>query len=266
MSWSGIKKAINRAGTQVMLKAGQIEQTVDKEYEYEEKRFRAMESSSGKLQKELKHYLDTLRMVTNAQVNIGEMMASFYGEIDASKPNSSISQDYYDVVKYLNEKCVADLEEPYHHTVLNPVSRFNSYYVEINEAIKKRAHKKLDYDSMKSKVRKLVEKPTDDPLYELKLGGAQAQLSQMEKTYDELNTQLKLELPKLINLRIPFFDPSFESFVKLQLRFFNDNYAQLNKLQTKLDAKTRDDYINGNLEKRVDDVLVKMKELNITSI
>lgn len=266
MSWTGIKKAINRAGAQVMLKAGQIEETVDKEYEFEEKRFKTMEATSVKLQKELKHYLDSLRILTNAQTNVGEVLSGFYGpdtnEGDCKYKN--ISQEYHGIMKLLNEQALGDLEQPFNQTILNPVSRFNSYYIEINEAIKKRNHKKLDYDAMKNKVRKLIEKPAMDPQYENKLSQYQGQLSQLENNYDTLNDQLKVELPKLVDLRIPFLDPSFESFVKLQLRFFNENYSHLNNLQVKLDAQTREDYINGTLDEKIDDVLLKMRELNIT--
>lgn len=263
MSWTGIKKAINRAGAQVLLKTGHIEETVDKEYEFEEKRFKFMESTSTKLQKELNHYLESLRILTSAQVNVSEVLSEFYGTKENNE-YKNISQEYHGVMKLLDEQVVGDLEQPFNQTVLNPLGRFNSYYVEINEAIKKRNHKKLDYDAMKNKVRKLVEKPTEDPQYEAKLTQNKSQLSQMETTYETINEQLKDELPKLIDLRIPFLDPSFESFVKLQLRFFNENYNHLNNLQIKLDAQTREDYINGTLDEKIDDVLLKMRELNIT--
>ncbi|KAK6463674.1 hypothetical protein DFJ63DRAFT_286714 [Scheffersomyces coipomensis] len=263
MSWTGIKKAINRAGTQVLLKTGQMDQTVDKEFEFEEKRYRNMETTSNKLQKELRHYLESLRILTNSQVNIGESLSTYYGILPSQKFNS-LSQQYYSVMKSLSDKCLSELEYPYNQTVLNPISRFNSYYIEINEAIKKRANKQLDYDAMKNKVKKLIEKPPTNGEYETKLSNYQEQLVDLEKTYETLNQQLKTEIPKLINLRIPFLDPSFEAFVKIQLRFFNENYQQLNSLQAKLDAKTREDYIHGRLDKRLDDILGKMRELNIT--
>ena len=40
MSWNGFKKAVGRAGTQVMMKAGQVEKTIDRDFESEERRFR----------------------------------------------------------------------------------------------------------------------------------------------------------------------------------------------------------------------------------
>lgn len=269
MSWSGFKKVLNRAGTQVMLKTGQMEETIDREYALEEKKFKSMESTSTKLHKELRKYLDTLKILSTSQVNVAEVLSAFYGVGDelSAKDNKygNLALEYYQLVKKLNDESLRDLEEPYRQTVLNPVARFNSYYVEINSAMKKRAHKKLDYDAMKNKVRKLMDK-TYDGSQEEKLETYQAQLMELEKTYDEINDQLKEELPRFINLRIPFLDPSFESFVKIQLRYFNENYAQFNALQSKLDAQTREDFANGNLDKKIDNTLAKMRELTITSV
>lgn len=318
MSWIGIKKAINRVGTQVMLKTGHIEQTIDKEYEFQEKRYRTMEENSIKLQKNLRLYLDSLRLLTNSQINIAESLNSFYGT-NNDKRSSNISrtgsvntgdkiqtiheeeendnttttitttnttsnynnliQEYYATIKQLNDSCIANLENPYNQTVLNPIARFNSYYIEINEIIKKRHNKLLDYDAMKNKLRKLIENPTTNispsmktniiesnhNQYEEKLKIYNQELTEVESKYVEINNQLLIELPKLINHRISYFDPSFESFVKIQLRFFNENYHVLNQLQLKLDAQTRQDYIEGKLEDRIDDVLRKMKKLDITS-
>lgn len=58
---SGFKKAVNRAGTTVMMKTGHVEKTIDRDYEIEERRYRTMESAANRLQKEAKGYLDSLR-------------------------------------------------------------------------------------------------------------------------------------------------------------------------------------------------------------
>ncbi|CAD1808036.1 BAR domain family protein [Candida parapsilosis] len=278
MSWLGLKKAINRAGTQVMLKAGQIEQTVDKEFEYEEKRFRVMESSSIALQKKLRSYLESLKMLTKSQLNIAELLDSFYGQ-ESHIPHEfenringqemelfkNLSGEYFHTLKQLNTQVISDLEHPYNQTVLNPIARFNSYYVEVNEAIKKRHHKLLDYDAMRNKLKKLMDTPqTEYSNYETKFREVSDELVEVETKYGEINQKLKDELPKLVNMRIAFFDPSFESFVKIQLRFFNENYQQLHKLQQKLDAKTKQDYAEGKLDDKIDDVLSKMRALDIT--
>ncbi|KAI5970894.1 hypothetical protein CANMA_000054 [Candida margitis] len=278
MSWLGLKKAINRAGTQVMLKAGQIEQTVDKEFEFEEKRFRVMESNSIALQKKLRSYLDSLKMLTKSQLNIAQLLDSFYGQ-ESQAPHTfenpmngeemelfkNLSGEYFHILQKLNTQVIGDLEHPYNQTVLNPIARFNSYYVEINEAIKKRHHKLLDYDAMRNKLKKLIDTPqTEYSNYDVKFRELSDELVETEQKYFDINQKLKDELPKLVNMRVAFFDPSFESFVKIQLRFFNENYQNLQQLQTKLDAKTKQDYAEGKLDDKIDDVLSRMKALDIT--
>lgn len=261
MSWTGLKKAINRAGTQVMMKTGQIDETIDQQYDFEEKRFKTMESNSHKLHKELKVYLDLLRILTNAQVNVSEVLQSFYGDSESN----NFSSEYCKVMKQLNDESLKDLEGPYNQIVLNLVARFNSYFTDINEAIKKRNNKKLDYDAMKKKLQKMIETPVFNGEYELKLYDTRNELISTKELYDDINDKLKRELPQLVNLRIPFLNPSFESFVKLQTRFFSDNHEKLNGLQSSLDANLRQDYINGKLESRLDNVLSRMRELNITN-
>lgn len=38
------------------------------------------------------------------------------------------------------------------------------------------------------------------------------------EVYEALNEQLTGEIPQLIDLRVPYLDPSFEALVKIQLR------------------------------------------------
>ncbi|KAK1052500.1 BAR adaptor protein Hob3 [Friedmanniomyces endolithicus] len=227
MSWSGFKKAASRAGTQVMMKTGQVEKTSDREYEVEERRYRTLESASLRLQKEAKGYLDSLRAMTASQMRIAETIDAFYGEAGAK---DGVSRSYKQAVEDLDAETVKALDGPYrcvplqlYHcafdedkgvldqatideieaemngkarknrekssgnatsvaavsvdldgaiklmdyvyrtTVLEPISRFCAYFPDINECIKKRNHKVLDYDSVRARVRKLTEKPDKDP-------------------------------------------------------------------------------------------------------
>ena len=61
MSWHGVRKAVDRAGTQLLQKTGMVEKTVDKEFDDEERRFRNMERKAERLYREGKAYLDAVR-------------------------------------------------------------------------------------------------------------------------------------------------------------------------------------------------------------
>lgn len=260
MSWSGFKKAINRAQTTVMMKTGQVERTVDREYEMEERRFRALETAAVRLQKEAKGYLDSLRAMTAAQVRIAETIDVFYGDSGAT---DQISKYYLTAVQEIDSETVKGLDAPYRETVLEPISRFCAYFNDINEAIKKRAHKQLDYDRLRAKARKLIDKPSSDSS---KLPMLEREEHAAREVYEKLNEQLVNELPQLIDFRVPYLDPSFEALVKIQLQYCTESYTRLAEIQQYLDPKVREEYANGQLDSLVEDSLLQMRELTIASL
>jgi len=123
MSWSGFKKNVGRATTQVMMKTGHVEKTSDREYEVEERRYRTLESASLRLQKEAKGYLDSLRAMTASQMRIAETIDAFYGD---SGVKDGVSRSYKQAVEDLDAETVKALDGPYrsvdtsfHHHVMD---------------------------------------------------------------------------------------------------------------------------------------------------
>ena len=145
--------------------------------------------------------------------------------------------------------------------MLDPITRFCAYFPDVNECIKKRAHKLLDYDSLRAKVKKLADKPDKDVT---KLPAAEKEAEMARLAYEQLNEQLSTELPQLIELRVPYLDPSFEALVKIQLRFCAEAYSRMAQVQQYLDPETRDQYAQGQLDERVEQVLQEIRELSIS--
>ncbi|KAL8734919.1 MAG: hypothetical protein Q9166_001271 [cf. Caloplaca sp. 2 TL-2023] len=251
------RKNVNRATTQVMMKTGHVEKTNDRDYEVEERRYRTMESAANRLQKEAKAYLDSLRAMTASQMRIAETIDAFYGDAGA---NDGVSRSYKQAVEDLDAETIKALDGPFRQTVLEPISRFCAYFPDINECIKKRNHKLLDYDATRARVKKLVEKPDKDPS---KLPRAERESDLARSAYETLNDQLFSELPQLIDLRVPYLDPSFEALVKIQLRFCAEAYSRMAQVQQFLDADTREQYAQGHLDSKVEQVLGEIRELSI---
>ncbi|RYC55089.1 hypothetical protein CHU98_g11128 [Xylaria longipes] len=250
MSWAGFKKNVNRATTQVMMKTGHVEKTNDRDYEVEERRFRTMEAAALRLQKEARGYLDSLRAMTASQMRIAETIDAFYGESGAK---DGVSRSYKQAVEDLDAETIKALDGPY--------SRFCAYFPDVNECIKKRGHKLLDYDALRAKVKKLAEKPDKDVT---KLPRTEKEMEMAKTAYEQLNDQLSSELPQLIDMRVPYLDPSFEALVKIQLRFCAEAYSRMAQVQQYLDADTRDQYAEGHLDQRVEQVLQEIRELSIS--
>ncbi|CAG8438767.1 3558_t:CDS:2 [Funneliformis caledonium] len=190
--------------------------------------------------------------MSGAQLRIAETIGHFYED---STDKSLVGNKYKDAIVKLDENCRRFLDEPYRQTVTEPILRFCTYFPGINETIKRRDNKLLDYDRQRAKVRKLVDKPSDDPN---KLPRAEQAANEANELYETLNSQLCKELPNLIDLRVPYIDPTFEAFVKIQLKFCQESYDNLNSLQ--------EDFPPSNerqVDAKVEAVLQQMRDLAI---
>lgn len=261
MSWNGFKKGVARTAGQALVK--DADKVNDRWFETEERRYRILEKAGKVMQKEAKDYLDSLRSVSASQVAMGDIVATFYEDAKSSALTRSTGDYYLQCVQELDAQVTSVIDEPFRQTVLDPVNKFCNYFTDVNEALKKRDHKKTDYEQNKAKVRRLIDKPAKDTA---KLPRAEKELEQAKDVYDNLNDQLKTELPELISLRVPYFDASFEALVKIQLMFCSESYTRLAQVQTYLDPASRDEYANGVLDQRIDQILGEMWNLNICAL
>jgi bridging integrator 3 len=60
---------------------------------------------------------------------------------------------------------------------------------------------------------------------------AQQELEDAKEVFDLINDQLVKELPTLLELRVPYFDPSFEAMIRMQCKFAEDGYEKLSGVQ-----------------------------------
>jgi len=77
-------------------------------------------------------------------------------------------------------------------------------------------------------LRKLIDKPSEDPT---KLPRAQQEHDDAKEMFELLNESLIAELPQLLDLRVPYFDPSFEAMIRMQAKFAEEGYEKLSGVQ-----------------------------------
>lgn len=76
--------------------------------------------------------------------------------------------------------------------------------------------------------------------------------------YENLNAILISDLPKVVELRVPYLDPTFEALVKAQLKFCQQSYEELESVRHMFPPEEQ----QGG-DRRVEDVLQQMRELTI---
>lgn len=167
----------------------------------------------------------------------------------------------------------------------------------------------LDYDAARSKARKVGEKDDHIKLravrspvtgsYSLSnaklvvsiVQQAEVEEEQAREIYQALDGHLREELPQLLDLRVPYLDPSFECMVRplssntplldvakgsrsllfvvqvrLQTHFATDGYNKLGGVQRYFAEGVRDDYASGALDAQVEGALQEMRELSICGL
>ncbi|KAI9488125.1 hypothetical protein BDB00DRAFT_792094 [Zychaea mexicana] len=242
----GFKKNLNRAGTTLKQKAGWADNTIDEEFNDEYERFQILEKEVEKLSKEAKNYLEAVRSMSAAQRRMAQTLGQF-----VNHELTPAMVQYQKLIERMDEDTRADFDKEFRTTVLEPLTRLCSYFPAVNEAIKRRHKKALDYDNQRSKVRKLIDKPSDDPQ---KLPMAEEVANLAREQYEGLNTILIEDLPKIVEMRVPYVDPSFEALVKSELKFSQTYYGEFESIQ---------DIFQGERKGSVDDILQDMRQLAI---
>lgn len=257
MAWDKLIQLLNKAGD--LIKSPKGMEVIDNAFDHEEMRYRAMESVLLRLDKEMKYYLESLKLLATVQENMALILAGFHGT-----QQNTVAQLYHTAMEDLSKLTINDLEYPYFHTVLGPLEKFNTHCVQLNHAIKKRYWKKADLEAILLKRKELEDFQMDDSSYQLDVADIEAELEERRKSYEYFNELLKTELPKLVEMRIPYLNPLFEAFVKIQLRFFNENFQKISDVQALLDEESRQSFIDGAYEVKMDEILAQINQLTIT--
>ncbi|ORX97312.1 BAR-domain-containing protein [Basidiobolus meristosporus CBS 931.73] len=255
MSWSGFKKAVDRAGTTMRQKTGSVNRTVDDRFNQEERRFRNLEAKSEDLHRQARGYAEAIREMSLAQIEIAKSISEFTG--DTTGELSLSTRRYLQVVEELEMDSKSVLGEDFSATVLEPIGRYCSYFSEVDKSIKKRNRKLLDYDAESAKARKMASKVGDDRFSQYDGPGNQAQ-----EVYEALNQQILDVFPKLVDARVDIVDPCFEAMLKAQYKFAQDAYGRLAAISQDFPPMEAQVHIDG----RIDEVLGEMRSLTICGL
>lgn len=273
------------------------EVSADPEFDRKEESFKTFDSLTTELDKEMSLFLGNFESLMEAQINIVKTIDSYYGDYDFKLgcdrslatnqeklgDRDGISLEYLKILEEIKEAIFPELLKPLQTTVMDPITDLLAYNEEIKQLIKKRGRKKFDFDVLKTKVDKL-QKEVDNMDYEMRSKGTAStvkpqltkQLARLDKLkndfehsksiYEDLNGQLKSEVDQYLSLRFSLLDPTFESFIKIQLKLYGDVYNRLTSKELSIDASSREDEQNEAIDDRLDEILSKMKSLRLLNM
>ncbi|KAG0247794.1 hypothetical protein BG011_000920, partial [Mortierella polycephala] len=191
-----------------------------------------------------------------AQVRVASTLELFY---DEGESMGQAGEKYKYAVTKMEQQTNEEVAVAFRSAVLEPIGRYCAFFPELNEAIRRRNKKMLEYDNARSKVRKLVERPSEDAT---KLPRAEHEANIARDMYENMNAQLTAELPKVIDARVAYLDPSFEAVIKSQLSFAQDAHNTLEGLRQYFPPEPQD----YQLEEQADSILQQMRSLSICGL
>jgi amphiphysin len=166
---------------------------------------------------------------------------------------------YKDAIKKLDEMNRTEMDETFRMTVLDPLGKLIGVFPEFTEVMKKRDRKLLDYDRARSAVKKLVDSPSTDPS---KLPKAESEMQQAKGVYDNINNMLMDDIPKLVDMRVPYLEPCFEAMIKMQLHYNQESYEKLEAVKKGFEYGGKNTDGHG-LEGQAEAVLQQIRSLTI---
>jgi amphiphysin len=84
--------------------------------------------------------------------------------------------------------------------------------------------------------------------------------------YERINNQLVQEIPKLIDLRVPYLNPTFEAFIKIELILASEYYSLLSEVERMFPSGAGAGGDTALYQGEVEGVLQKMRELTICGL
>lgn len=129
----------------------------------------------------------------------------------------------------------------------------------------------LDYDASRSRYKKQSERPGDDPsklprYVSITDNSMERENNEAKLVFDAIDEQLMTELPQLVDMRVPYLDPSLEMMIRIQIKFAQEGYEQLGGVQRYFPEQVRNDYADGQLDAQVEGVLQEMRGLSICGL
>ncbi|XP_078390534.1 uncharacterized protein LOC144672587 isoform X2 [Cetorhinus maximus] len=187
-----------------------------------QKRFmRAQELADGnKLHKDLKAYLNAVRAMHETSKRLSLTLQEVY------EPDWEGKDELHPIVEN-NDLLWADYEEKLSDQAMRTLETYLSQFPTFKKRIAKRGRKMVDYDSCRHHLESLQSAKKKD---EAKITKAEEEFINAQNEFEELNAQLREELPELWNSRIGCYVTIFQNMSNLRDTF----YQEMSKLNQSL--------------------------------
>ncbi|XP_076597386.1 bridging integrator 2b isoform X2 [Chaetodon auriga] len=229
-----VQKSLNRAQEKVLQKLGKTMETKDEQFELCFQSLNKQQIDGNRLFKDVKAYHTAVKAVHETSKRLSQTLRDIYesdwsGEGDLS------------VITASEDLLWNDYEEKLSDQVVRTMENYTSQFPEVKERVAKRGRKLVDYDSARHHLEALQSAKKKD---EAKIAKADEEFNKAQNVFEEINKELREELPVLYQSRIGCYVTVFQNISNLRDVFYKEMsvlnrelYNVMKKLETQHSGK-----------------------------
>ncbi|KAM6294466.1 bridging integrator 2 [Aegotheles albertisi] len=213
-----VQKRFSRAQEKVLQKLGKTVETKDEQFEQSAYNFQLQQNEGHKLYKDLKAFVGAVRVMHESSRKVAETLQDIYSpDWDGHEELKAIAAS--------NDLLWEDYEAKLADQALRLMENYLGQFGDFKERIAKRGRKLVDYDSARHHLEALQSAKKKD---EAKIAKAEEEFNKAQAVFEELNKDLREELPVLYGSRIACYVTIFQNISNLRDVFYKE-MSKLNR-------------------------------------
>ncbi|XP_051932944.1 bridging integrator 2b [Hippocampus zosterae] len=213
-----VQKSLNRAQEMVLQKLGKTVETKDEHFEVCLQNLNKQQVDGNRLLKDVKAYYSAVKAVHETSKRLSQTLQDVYEAEWNGMEDLAVIIGSEDLLWN-------DYEEKMNDQIVRTMENYTSQFPEVKERVAKRGRKLVDYDSSRHHVEALQgAKKKDDA----KIAKAEEEFNKAQIVFEEINNELREELPLLYQSRIGCYVTVFQNVSNLRDVFYKE-MSVLNK-------------------------------------
>ncbi|XP_037534612.1 bridging integrator 2b isoform X2 [Nematolebias whitei] len=229
-----VQKSLSRAQEKVLQKLGKAIETKDEQFELCFQNLNKQQTDGNRLLKDVRAYYAAVKAVHETSRRLSQTLKDVY-EVDWNGVEDLA------VITESENLLLNDYEEKLNDQVVRTMENYTSQFPEVKERVSKRGRKLVDYDSARHHLEALQSTKKKD---EVKISKAEEEFNKAQAVFEEINNELREELPALHQSRIGCYVTVFENISNLRDVFYKEMsklnhelYNVMKKLETQHSGK-----------------------------
>ncbi|XP_028262048.1 bridging integrator 2b [Parambassis ranga] len=229
-----VQKSLNRAQEKVLQKLGKTMETKDEQFELCFQNLNKQQIDGSRLFKDVKAYYTAVKGVHETSKRLSQTLREIYETDWDGVQDLAVITESEDLLWN-------DFEEKLNDQIVRTMENYSSQFPEVKERVAKRGRKLVDYDSSRHHLESLQAAKKKD---EAKIAKAEEEFNKAQNVFEEINNELREELPVLYQSRIGCYVTVFQNISNLRDVFYKEMsvlnhelYNVMKKLETQHSGK-----------------------------